>query len=64
MNVWGIVFLACAAAAVAVLAARVARRGPESRLPKCSTCSTYTGCACDRPKTRTPAEPLEKDEGI
>lgn len=53
MSVWGFVFLAFVAVAATFIVVRVARKGPESGLPRCSTCSSYTGCACDRPKTKT-----------
>lgn len=48
----GFVFLALAAVCALLIVVRIARKGPESGLPRCSTCS-YTGCACDRPKTKT-----------
>lgn len=62
MNVWGLIFLAFAAVCAVFIAARVARKGPESGLPRCSTCSLYTGCPCDRPKTKSPDEQPEENE--
>lgn len=48
----GFVFLVLVAACALLIVVRIARQGPESGFPRCSTCS-YTGCACDRPKTKT-----------
>lgn len=60
---WGFVFLALVAACALLIVARIVRKGPESGLPRCSTCS-YTGCACDRPKTegRLAHEPPKENE--
>lgn len=49
----GLLFLALVAAGVIFVVVRIVRKGPESGLPRCSTCAGYTGCACDRPKTKT-----------
>lgn len=62
----GFLFLAFVAIVAVFIVARIARKGSESGLPRCSTCATYTGCACDRPKTKAPSsdEPLKENEHV
>ncbi len=53
---WGFVFLALVAACALLIVVRIARKGPESGLPRCSTCS-YTGCACDKAEDENASRP-------
>ena len=62
MNVGGFIFLAFVAIGAAYIVLRIARKGPDSGLPRCATCSSYTGCACGRPKTNSPHDQPEEGQ--
>ena len=59
----GFVFLALGAACALRIVVRIVRIGPDSGLPRCSTCS-YTGCACDRPKTKSHPDEESPEENV
>lgn len=62
MNIAALGILVLAIVSVVLVVVRIVRKGPDSGLPRCSTCLTrYAGCPCDRPATRAP-DTDEEDE--